>query len=400
MTAGPPPAGPETPPASVAGPAVYFDGTCSARNLVQVEAGAAGLHIIAANRHVLDEWSYAELRRMSAPGGVLRLGRRGETLLARLEIRDPALAAAIEDRAVTLDRGGAAERRLRRKIVGLSLAAAVSLIVTAIFGLPVLASRVIPFVPLAVERKLGEAVDKEIRSALDTQHLGAAFVCGNGPGEAQGRAALDKLVGKLAAAAALPERLHVDVVRRSEPNAVALPGGRIYVYQGLIDKAQTPDELAGVMAHEIGHVAHRDGTRIVLQTAGMSFLFGMMLGDFVGGGAVVIAARTVLRSSYSRRVESAADAYSVGLMAKAGGDPHALAALLGRIVSDKEHGIKILLDHPETRDRIAAIEAVAVTGATRPLLDIADWSALKQICALPPAKDATTGGGAAKKPGH
>ena len=400
MTAGPPPAGPETPPASVAGPAVYFDGTCSARNLVQIEAGAAGLHIIAADRHVLDEWSYAELRRMSAPGGVLRLGRRGETLLARLEIRDPALAAAIEDRAVTLDRGGAAERRLRRKIVGLSLAAAVSLIVTAIFGLPVLASRVIPFVPLTVERKLGDAVDKEIRSALDTQHLGAAFVCGNGPGEAQGRAALDKLVGKLAAAAALPERLHVDVVRRSEPNAVALPGGRIYVYQGLIDKAQTPDELAGVMAHEIGHVAHRDGTRIVLQTAGLSFLFGMMLGDFVGGGAVVIAARTVLRSSYSRRVESAADAYSVGLMGKAGGDPRALAALLGRIVSDKEHGVKILLDHPETRDRIAAIEAVGVTGATRPLLDIADWSALKQICALPPAKDATTGGGAAKKPGQ
>ena len=54
---------------------------------------------------------------MSAPEGVLRLGRRGETLLARLEIRDRGLTAAIEDRAETLDRGGAAERRLRRKVV-------------------------------------------------------------------------------------------------------------------------------------------------------------------------------------------------------------------------------------------------------------------------------------------
>jgi predicted Zn-dependent protease len=171
---------------------------------------------------------------------------------------------------------------------------------------------------------------------------------------------------------------------------MALPGGHIYVYDGLIEKAQTPDELAGVLAHEIGHVARRDGTRIVLQTAGMSFLFGMMLGDFVGGGAVVIAARTVLRSSYSRRVESAADAYSVALMTKVGGDPHALAVILGRIVS--EHGLRILLDHPETKERIAAIDAVAVAGAPRPLLDAAEWSALKQICAPLPAKNATTVG--------
>jgi hypothetical protein len=103
---------------------------------------------------VLDEWSYAELRRMSSPEGVVRLGRSGETLLARLEIRDAVLAGAIEERAETLDRGGAVERRLRRKVVALSLAAGASLILTAIFGVPVLASRIIPFVPLAAERKL------------------------------------------------------------------------------------------------------------------------------------------------------------------------------------------------------------------------------------------------------
>ncbi len=371
------------------GPAVYFDGTSSARNDVVVEAGPTGVRILAARSRdqatVLDEWTYAELRRMSAPEGVLRLGRRGETLLARLEIRAPELAAAIEDRAEALDRGGAAERRLRRNVVALSLAAAASLVVTAVFGLPALASRIIPFVPLAVEHKLGDEIDKNIRGALDNQHLGAGFACGAAPSETAGRAALDRLVGKLEAVAALPFALHVEVVRRAEPNAMALPGGHIYVDDGLIAKAQTPDELAGVLAHEIGHVAHRDGTRTVLQTAGLSFLFGMMLGDFVGGGAVVIAARTVLKSSYSRRVEAAADAYSVDLMQKAGGDPHALAVILKRIVGDKNEGMKLLLDHPETKDRIAAIDAVAVTGAPVPLLDAADWSALKQICAPLPA---------------
>jgi predicted Zn-dependent protease len=68
-------------------------------------------------------------------------------------------------------------------------------------------------------------------------------------------------------------------------------------------------------------VAHRDGTRSILQSAGLSFLFGMLLGDFVGGGAVVIGARAVLRSSYSREVEGAADRYGVELMNRAGGDP-------------------------------------------------------------------------------
>jgi len=104
----------------------------------------------------------------------------------------------------------------------------------------------------------------------------------------------------------------------------------------------------------------------------------------------------VLKSSYSRRVEAAADAYSVNLIGKAGGDPHALAAILSRIVADKEQGMRILLDHPETKDRIAAIDAAPVPGATVPLLDAADWSALKQICAPLPAKGATTTPGPAQ----
>ncbi len=392
----------DTPAAETAtpsGPAIYFDGTCSARNDVVVEAATAGLQIFSTDRRLLDEWLYPELRRQAAPDGVLRLGRHGETLLARLEIRDAALAAAIEDRAVTLDRGGAAERRLRRKVVILSLAAVVSLIFTGIIGVPVLATRLTPLIPVSVEQKLGNAVDSQIRATLDTKHLGAGFVCGSGANGAAGRAALDKLVGKLKTAAALPYPLHVDVVRRADFNAFALPGGHIYVFQGLIDRAQAPDELAGVLSHEIGHVVHRDGTRTVLQAAGLSFLFGMMLGDFVGGGAVVIAAKTVLRSSYSRGVETAADGYSVILMSKVGGDPRALAAILARALADKDEGIKILNDHPDTKDRVVAINAGAPTGATTPLLGAADWAALKQICAPAPASAPAPAGGTAAASG-
>jgi predicted Zn-dependent protease len=120
----------------------------------------------------------------------------------------------------------------------------------------------------------------------------------------------------------------------------------------------------------------------LLQAAGLSFLFGMLLGDFTGGGLVVIAARTVVQSAYSRDVETAADRYSVGLMTRAKGDPRALATILDRISGQVESSSKILLDHPQTKDRIVAINAAAdaLPGKIEPLLSPAEWTALKRIC--------------------
>ncbi|MGA8649286.1 MAG: M48 family metallopeptidase, partial [Xanthobacteraceae bacterium] len=271
------------------------------------------------------------------------------------------------------------------RVVIFSLAAIASLVLTAIFGMPVLANRITPLIPLSMEKKLGEAVDKQIGPLLDTGSRGAAFQCGNGVAEVPGRKALDKLVRQLETTARLPYRIRVDVVRRQQANAFALPGGHVYVFEGLLAKSRAPDELAGVIAHEIGHVVRRDGTRAVLQSAGLSFLFGMMLGDFVGGGAVVIAARTVLNSSYSRHAEAAADDYSVKLMENAGGDPRALGAILSRIASDKYDGMTLLRDHPDTKDRIAAINSVTVENLPKQLLNATEWKALKAICSpLPP----------------
>ena len=213
-----------------------------------------------------------------------------------------------------------------------------SLLLGAIFGVPALADRIAPLVPLSAERWLGEAVDRQARAMLDKGDGSRPFECGGGAGEAEGKAALAKLIGKLEVMAALPIPLDAKVVRRSDANAVALPGGRIYVFQGLVDRAENADELAGIIAHEIGHVAHRDGTRSVLQAAGLSFLFGMLLGDFVGGGAVVMGARAVLQSSYSREVESAADRYAVDLVTRSGGDPRALGVVLDRIAGANHPG--------------------------------------------------------------
>jgi Zn-dependent protease with chaperone function len=362
------------------GPGIFYDGATSTRHNVSVELDRIGLFVRAPEGHLLARWPYGELEHLSAHDGMLRIGRIGNPVLARLEVHDPALAAAIDELAATVDRTGVVEQRGRTRVVAWTIAAVVSLILVGVFGVPAIADRLTPYVPNAVERKFGEAVDAQVRAMLDTDRKGEAFECGQGEAEKEGRAALSRLVARLEAAAVLAIPINLTVLRKPQANAFALPGGHIYVFEGLINKAQSADELAGVIAHEMGHVAHRDSTRSVMQAAGLSFLFGMVLGDFVGGGAVVLASKALLQTSYSREVERRADAYAVELMTRLGGDARALGAILLRIEGTNHPGVKLLLDHPDTKDRLAAINTAAPTKTTV-LLDPLEWAALKRICA-------------------
>jgi Zn-dependent protease with chaperone function len=365
---------------ATSGQATYFDGVTSARHDVTVQLGASALQIHATDGSVVAEWPYSEIEALSAPNGLLRIGRIGNPLLARLDVRDPNLAAAIDELSIPIDRSGLTERRSRRKVVLWSLAAIASVMLVAIYGVPEIATRLTPLVPYQVELKLGQAVDSQIRGMLDTDRTGPRFVCGNDESEKSGRAAFDKMFAKLERSAELPLPIRIAVVRSAQANAVTLPGGIVYVFYGLIDKAESADEVAGVIAHELGHVAHRDSTRMVLQNGAMSFLFGMLLGDFVGGGAVVIAAKTILQTSYSRGAEAAADAYAVDLMKAIEADPRALGTILMRIAGSSHSPLKILLSHPETKERVEAINARAVSGPGRPLLDLSEWADMKRIC--------------------
>jgi Zn-dependent protease with chaperone function len=365
---------------TTAGPAIFFDGITSARHQVSVDLNANALIVRSQDGRTLAEWPYDEIDALSAPEGLLRIGRRGSTTLARLEVTDPDLAAAIDGRSVPIDRSGTTARRGRRKVIFWTIAATVSLVVMAIFGVPELATRLAPYIPIGAERRMGAAVDAQMRSLLDDKKAGAGFECGNANGEKAARVAFEKLAGNLILAADLSIPIRINVLRKSDANAITLPGGIVYVFQGLVDKSETPDELAGVIAHEFGHVYHRDGTRHVLAQAGTAFLFGMLLGDFVGGGAVLIAARTVLQSNYSRDVEAAADRYAVSLMEKAEGNGRALGTILNRIAGGSHPVPKVLLDHPETKDRVAAINAMARPAPAKAMLSNAEWAQLKRIC--------------------
>ncbi len=171
------------------------------------------------------------------------------------------------------------------------------------------------------------------------------------------------------------------------PNAFALPGGKVFLLDGLMQKADSPDEIAGVLAHELGHVKHRDHLRQLIQTGGTSFLFGLLFGDVSGAGAVVFASRTLLNASYSREAEQNADDFAIDVMHRLGRSPKPMGDLLLRVTGTQENkSYTILASHPMTEARRAAMIKADRPNTGAALLTAAQWHALKTMCqaALPP----------------
>jgi Zn-dependent protease with chaperone function len=182
------------------------------------------------------------------------------------------------------------------------------------------------------------------------------------------------------AGAGFEKPLRAVVLRREQANAVTLPG-HLYVLGGLLEQADNVDQVAGVIAHELGHLAHRDGIRALLKGSGLSLVLGSLIGDFFGGGAVIAAAETLLKLAYSRQRETQADEYAVRTMVALKADPRAFAGFMERVAISNPRR-SIFLGHPPVPDRVARINAIAPPqsgGAT--LLDAAEWKALKRICA-------------------
>ena len=164
-------------------------------------------------------------------------------------------------------------------------------------------------------------------------------------------------------------------------NAIALPGGRVYLFEGLLDVAQTPDEIAGVLGHELGHVHHRDGMRMLIESGGSSFLFGLLFGDVTGSGAAMLAARLMLNARYTREAETRADEFAIGVMHGLGRLSQPMGELLVRVTGNQRgQSPGILASHPFSEDRLARMKAADKAATALPILDDAEWKALKAIC--------------------
>jgi Zn-dependent protease with chaperone function len=346
----------------------FYDGQSSRRRLLRL-AFKDKLEI-SEGEASLAAWPYADIRRAEGAAGILRLSCVSGPSLARLEIRDAALAAILISHCPRLDDGTAARHGIGA-IVGWSAAAAISIIAVIWFGLPYAADRLAPLVPNALERRIGDAAERQI---------GVIFG-GKTCTDPAGHAAFDKLIAEISQAAGIEGPVRASVLDTSFPNAFALPGGKVYLFNGLLAKAENPDEIAGVLAHELGHVRHRDNTRNMIYSGGTSFLIGLLFGDVTGSGALVFASRSLVTASYSREAEQGADDFAIDVMHRLGRPTKPMGELIFRVTgSQADHGLSILSNHPLTEDRLKRLENEDRPASGLPLLSDQEWTALKAIC--------------------
>ena len=348
--------------------AIYFDGSSSRRRLVTLELNDR-LEIIEYER-TLAAWSYADIRRADSPSGTLRATCLTAPGLARLEIRDSAVAAELISRCTKLDENIPGRRGIAR-IVGWSVAATVSIVAVVLFGVPLAADRLTPLVPQAFERRLGDVAESQVKT------LFGGKVCDNAPGQA----AFIKLVNAVREPAGLDPSIHSAVLSNPIANAFALPGGKVYVFSGLLAKADNADEVAGILAHELGHLKHRDSTRNLIHNGGTSFLIGLLFGDITGSGALIFASRSLVTASYSREAEQNADTCAIDTMRRLGRSPKPMGELMFRVTGKEgDKSLSILASHPLTEDRLARMSKEDRPPSGAPLLTAAEWASLKAIC--------------------
>ncbi len=223
------------------------------------------------------------------------------------------------------------------------------------FGLPYVARGLAERMPMETEQAIGQ---KALAWFDDEGWLGPS------------RLDLDKRQQILRAFHQLHEGLRLEDYYRLEmrsgmifgPNAFALPGGIIVLTDELVAIAESTDEIAAILAHEIGHVELRHSMRSVLQKSIVAAAVTAMTADAASIGAAVAGLPVILaQTKYSRDFETAADSFAFALLKDKGRSPEAFATIMTRLEDQRgpgAMGFTYLSTHPVTEERVQrAIEA-------------------------------------------
>lgn len=247
--------------------------------------------------------------------------------------------------------------------IGIGPAVATGILVSAavLIGVRALPQLLAPMIPDSWMQRYGEALVGD---------FGGKYC--NGPG---GQAALNRLARRLSPNA---KRLNIRVVNISLLNAATLPGGNIVVFRELLSESGSPDEFAGVLAHEIAHVENRDLAEAMIRELGFGLVLGAVGGDF--GGQV----HQFSSLSYSRTAEAAADTTAIVLLKKAGISPAPTAEFFDRLAK-REDQLSVITrplayfsSHPVSKVRATRFRLAGTQSP--PALSRDEWDALVGIC--------------------
>ena len=148
------------------------------------------------------------------------------------------------------------------------------------------------------------------------------------------------------------------LIDRREPNAFAMPGGRIFVFTGLLDRVQRPEELAGVLAHEMAHVTHRHGLRKLIAGGGPYYVLRLFISDQQEVlSAISAGSQLLVNQYYSRDVEREADTAGWHYLVGANIDPRGMAGFFELLTEGENFSTlpAMFRSHPATSERIEAL---------------------------------------------
>ena len=225
-------------------------------------------------------------------------------------------------------------------------------------------SLLVALIPFRVEAQVAEKLPTPMQEAA----------CHSGPGEA----ALAKLVGRIYPLepedAKIP--LRVEAIVGREVNAFAFLAGHIYLARGLIDEAESPEEIAGVLAHEIEHVRRRHVLEGLLVRLGTWAALNLVVST--DAAPVAEIARELAGLQYGKTQEAEADEGGLRRLVRAEVDVAGF-----RDFFERQHHralrIDLLSDHPSDTSR-SARAAEFLGRPHRPVLEPAEWRDLRQLC--------------------
>lgn len=368
---------PSVPRFSQMGPTgVYFDGESAKAHEVNLRVNeAAGVLELRSDEESQD-WPLVKVRFVPDQAGVKGLVLRlSDDPLARLFTSERGLAnqfPARKKRAVDVSRG---------RLLGWAIGALASVAVIIFLLVPLMADQLAEFIPPEGERALGETTLGRVRDAMNGNGVEPLQFC-EAP---EGLKALVKMEKTLTANIELDVPLTVHVLDHGMVNAFALPGGHVVFMRGLIEQAESAEEVAAVFAHEMGHVVSRDPTRHALRSAGSIGVLGLLFGDFAGGALVLFLTEQLIQAQYNQKAETDADHFAYHVLQKSGIAPSAIGEMFDRMLErhgDAEGVSAHFLSHPKMAERVAAAHAATPAGFKEtPVLTDEEWQALRNICA-------------------
>lgn len=359
----------------------YHDGLTARSQAVEVEVAATGLAIFDEAGPVVGSWPGEGIRLVDRPreGEPVRLGLAGTT--ARLIVDDPGVVAALRPMAPHLGRRQRISGRAVARIALWAALAAGSLAGILLIVIPLLSAQLAAVTPESAKYRLGRTVLVQLADLLPGPAIDAdgGRYCAN----RNGLAALQRLADRLGADLPDPPDVRVAVVNTRLVNAFALPGGIMVFTRALIDEARSPEEIAGIAAHEFGHLAHDHSMRALYRSFAVSLLVGVLLGDLTGGALTGGLAEWLVNTGYSREAERDADAFALARLDAAGIGADGLADFFARIEAREEGGGgmlgRMLSTHPATAERLARIRSAGKPGRRLAMSD-EDWAGIRRAC--------------------